>query len=113
MTGEAKVDRLTVLEASVAALETENAQLRGALSSRVVIEQAKGVLIERFTLTVEAAFELLRSSARRSRRNLHEVAAEVVRRRQNPDAIEKQIRARPPGKGSADDRRGPDAKAGH
>ena len=51
------------------ALEIENAQLRAALDSRVVIEQAKGILAERFALQLPAAFLLLRRAARTSRRN--------------------------------------------
>jgi AmiR/NasT family two-component response regulator len=59
-------------------LERENAQLREALASRILIEQAKGVLAERFRIDVGQAFEVLRRSARARRRRLHEVAAEVV-----------------------------------
>lgn len=62
----------------VAALERENAQLHEALASRIVLEQAKGVLAERFQLGLSLAFELLRRSARSERRRIHELAAEVV-----------------------------------
>jgi GAF domain-containing protein len=55
-----------------------SAQLQGALESRVVIEQAKGVYIEREGLTPREAYQRLRSQARSSRRPLTEVAAEVV-----------------------------------
>ncbi len=56
------------------------AQLQSALTSRVAIEQAKGMLAERLGLPVDAAFELLRSHARGSSRNLHEVAARIIDR---------------------------------
>src|SRR5690606_26804742 len=39
-------------------------QLQAALNSRVLIEQAKGVLAERLQLGVDDAFALLRSAAR-------------------------------------------------
>jgi GAF domain-containing protein len=53
-------------------------QLQQALDHRSLIEQAKGVLMERRGLDQQAAFELLRSKARSSRRRLDEVAREVV-----------------------------------
>lgn len=62
-------------------------QLERALQSRIVIEQAKGILRERFGWTVDEAFAVLRDAARRSRRRIHDVAAEVVGARSTPDAI--------------------------
>jgi hypothetical protein len=67
------------LEAKVHALEAEVAQLQGALTSRIVLEQAKGQLSIAHGVAVDAAFETLRSYARSQRRNIHEVADEVVR----------------------------------
>jgi GAF domain-containing protein len=53
-------------------------ELQLALSSRVVIEQAKGVLVGRHGLTTRQAFERLRRLARDQRRPLSAVAREVV-----------------------------------
>jgi GAF domain-containing protein len=53
-------------------------QLQGALDSRAVVEQAKGILMKQHAVPPRAAFELLRSRARSERRKLGEVAAEVV-----------------------------------
>ncbi|MFD7816249.1 ANTAR domain-containing protein [Streptomyces sp. NPDC059785] len=53
-------------------------QLGHALTSRVVIEQAKGVLAARLSVTVDEAFALLRRHARSKQRRLSEVAREVV-----------------------------------
>ncbi|MFS8098945.1 GAF and ANTAR domain-containing protein [Lentzea alba] len=53
-------------------------QLETALTSRVLIEQAKGVLAERMNTTVDSAFALLRGYARRNRVRLAGVAAAVV-----------------------------------
>jgi len=53
-------------------------QLQGALNSRQIIEQAKGVLIGRQGISARDAYEQLRSRARSERRKLVEVCAEVV-----------------------------------
>jgi GAF domain-containing protein len=53
-------------------------QLQRALDSRVVIEQANGMLAQQLRLDVGEAFEILRRHARSNGRKLHEVAAEVV-----------------------------------
>lgn len=55
------------------------AQLQGALDSRVIIEQAKGVLIGQQGLSARAAYEQLRAQARAERRKLLAVSADVVR----------------------------------
>jgi len=56
----------------------EAAQLRQALSSRVWIEQAKGMLAATQGVTLDEAFHQLRGRARASSRKLAEVAQEVV-----------------------------------
>ena len=53
-------------------------QLQEALDSRVLIEQAKGVIAERHQISVQAAFDYLREQARAQSRKLHQVASEVV-----------------------------------
>jgi hypothetical protein len=53
-------------------------QLRYALTSRVVIEQAKGLLAERLELRMEAAFDILRGYARAHNDKLTDIAARVV-----------------------------------
>jgi ANTAR domain-containing protein len=71
----------------IEALEQEVAQLRTALESRVVIEQAKGVLAERYRLSVDDAFLLLRTSARGARARIHDVARDVVTSPETPPAV--------------------------
>jgi AmiR/NasT family two-component response regulator len=53
-------------------------QLEGALQRRIVIERAKGILMERHSTDERGAFELLRDNARASSRRVVEVAQSVV-----------------------------------
>jgi GAF domain-containing protein len=53
-------------------------QLQGALDSRKVIEQAKGVLMGRQGISARDAYEQLRARARAERRKLSAVCAEIV-----------------------------------
>jgi hypothetical protein len=62
-------------------------QLQEALDSRIVIEQAKGILGERFGLGLEAAFGLLRHAARRKRMKIHMLARAVVTEPDTPQPI--------------------------
>ena len=61
-----------------ASATTEVAQLREALISRVLIEQAKGVLVARHGCDPDTAFLWLRRRARSTRVKLHDVCAAVV-----------------------------------
>jgi GAF domain-containing protein len=53
-------------------------QLQGALNSRVVIEQAKGIIAQARAITVDEAFALMRDYARRNNRRLGDVAHAVI-----------------------------------
>jgi hypothetical protein len=66
----------------LAVRELEVAQLRQALSNRVWIEQAKGVLVATEGGSPEAAFQQLRMRARSSRRRVADLAREVVQEAQ-------------------------------
>lgn len=58
--------------------ELVNQQLQTALNTRLVIEQAKGVLAERGNVDMDRAFNVLRGHARNTNRRLAELAREVV-----------------------------------
>jgi hypothetical protein len=53
-------------------------QLQGALNSRVVLEQAKGIVAERRQVGMDEAFALLRSYARNNRTQLSAVAGAII-----------------------------------
>jgi GAF domain-containing protein len=55
-----------------------NQQLTGALTSRIVIEQSKGMIGERCQLPMDQAFALLRHHARRNNLRLADVARSIV-----------------------------------
>ena len=59
--------------------ETRTGQLQTALKSRVVIEQAKGVIMAKAGVSEPEAFNMLRSHARNRRVKLHDVASGVVK----------------------------------
>lgn len=85
---EAAVRRLVELTAILA---RRCAQLQEALESRIVIEQAKGVLAERFQLEPDKAFDVLRRGARSHRVPLHDLARQVVSSQETPLEIAAQI----------------------
>lgn len=65
------------LQTHRATVELAN-QLQQALASRSTIEQAKGILMARYDLNAEAAFELLAARSQQLNVPLREVAAEFV-----------------------------------
>lgn len=64
-------------------------QLQTALDTRLVIEQAKGILAERLRVDLEEAFSVLRHAARSNSVKLHALATDVVRSRQMPSELSK------------------------
>ncbi len=65
----------------------QRAQLERALKTRIVVEQAKGVLAERLRMKPDEAYELLRGAARSRQMRVHELAVEVVENSDTPVAI--------------------------
>ena len=79
--GQALADVATIgilQERAIRRGEVLNEQLQTALNSRILIEQAKGVLAERGNLTMVTAFDRLRSYARRHNLRLSAVAQQVI-----------------------------------
>jgi hypothetical protein len=85
---ELAVRRLVELTAILA---RRCAQLQEALDSRVTIEQAKGVLAERFGLEPDQAFDVLRRSARSNRVPLRDLAERVTCSRSTPWEVAGQL----------------------
>jgi len=72
-----------------------NEQLSAALNSRVVIEQAKGVLSERAGVDLAEAFTRLRSYARNNNRRLTDVAQAAIDGTLEPQAWTSPLRREP------------------
>jgi GAF domain-containing protein len=58
--------------------QTLNEQLNQALNTRIVIEQAKGMVAEGLGLELDAAFTALRSHARNNNRRLADIANDLI-----------------------------------
>jgi GAF domain-containing protein len=73
-----------------AALEAQtlNEQLSQALNSRIVIEQAKGMISERLTLDMEQSFTALRAHARNHNLRLADLASDVIKGAVPPSALD-------------------------
>jgi transcriptional regulator with GAF, ATPase, and Fis domain len=70
-----------------------NSQLQHALTSRILLEQAKGVIAQSGGLEIDKAFEVLRRYARDHGRKLSDVASEVVERKLHTGALLEHARA--------------------
>jgi GAF domain-containing protein len=71
---------LAVANASAAASMADDAvNMRAAMIMRGAIEQAKGILMERYKVTDDEAFNLLSRSSQHTGRKLREVAQDLVR----------------------------------
>ena len=75
--------------ATLAALALSRAQQReqftGAIVSRDVIGQAKGIIMERYQVSAEAAFSLLTRLSQERNVKLYKVASDIAETRQIPD----------------------------
>jgi GAF domain-containing protein len=71
---------IAIGNAEAAARTSEDlTQLRTAMMSRAVIEQAKGILMERHKIKEDEAFTILTHTSQRTNTKLRDVAAELVR----------------------------------
>ncbi len=77
--GLADVATITILQQrTLERSHVENTQLNTALTSRILVEQVKGVLSERWNTSVDEAFHAFRSYARSHHLHLTELARRVV-----------------------------------
>ncbi|MFF3260237.1 ANTAR domain-containing protein [Streptomyces sp. NPDC002932] len=65
----------------------EKNQLQRALSSRIVIEQAKGILAERWTTDTDTAYNALRTYARAHQLRISDCARQVIGQTLDTDQI--------------------------
>ena len=87
--GSAAVGRM--LAVTQAAYE-RRAHLEHALQSRIAIEQAKGIIAERYGLDTEDAFALIRRAARTHRLKIHDLVMRIRPREPMPREIEAVLR---------------------
>jgi signal transduction histidine kinase/DNA-binding response OmpR family regulator len=71
---------------AIDAAETTVGQLRKALQSNRTTGTALGIVMTRYELDAERAFQVLKRTSQQSNRKLHDIAAEVVRTGALPDA---------------------------
>jgi transcriptional regulator with GAF, ATPase, and Fis domain len=96
--GQAMADVATVgliQERAIAASELLATQLQTALTSRVQLEQAKGILAQRTGLPMAQAFQLMRDYARHGGHRLSNVAAQIIEGVLDDEALRKDRRTRP------------------
>lgn len=67
--------------------EVVNAQLQTALTSRVIVEQAKGVISQRLGVGMDVAFDRLRRHSRSANQRLADVARRVVDGEMDPEVL--------------------------
>ena len=83
----AHIASVAILQEHAPTPTTVTPQLRAALISRVIVEQAKGFLRESLDISVEKAFTLLRTYARTHNDHLTEVARRLMTDRQSRPAL--------------------------
>jgi hypothetical protein len=79
--GQALADVATIgllQERAIRRRDALTEQLQTALNSRILIEQAKGVLAERLQIDMAQAFTLLRNNSRNTNRRMSDLAQAIV-----------------------------------
>jgi hypothetical protein len=97
------LDEVTRLRASVR-------QLEHALASRVIVEQAIGVLAERWRVAPRDAFEQLRRVTRSHGLRIHDLAQRVIDSSTDPDTVLPAELKQQPADGPPEPRQSPDAR---
>jgi len=88
--GQALADVATIgilSERAIRRGEVVNEQLQTALNSRVIVEQAKGVIAQRLGVGMDVAFDQLRRYARANNLRLAELARQTVQGELDPKAL--------------------------
>lgn len=84
--GDASAAVARLLSVTHASYE-RRAQLEHALESRIGIEQAKGIIAERYGLDVDEAFHLIRRAARSRRMKLYDLVEAIRPGQETPPEL--------------------------
>ncbi len=93
---------LLAAQGAVALAESQaTEQWQNAALNRTIIGQAEGILMERFALTADRAFAVLRRVSQQNNVKLYQVAGELVLTREIPAAAVRDSATSPPAPASA------------
>jgi hypothetical protein len=92
---------------TIVRLVTENEHLRRKLQTLPVIEQAKGILMSRYGIPADDAFELLRRWSQDTNTKLHLVAETIISHQRHAEASDQPSRREVCGLGSNQERPSP------
>jgi AmiR/NasT family two-component response regulator len=81
----ARFDERQVIEAELAKLRDEQERLRERLETRVLLDRAKALLMERFNMTEPQAFRFLQKTAMDQRARVRAIAEQVLSGELQPD----------------------------
>ncbi|MEZ0096131.1 GAF domain-containing protein [Streptacidiphilus sp. EB129] len=87
--------------------QLERVQLQTALNTRIIVEQAKGILAERWHTSIDEAFAILRDYARTHQAHITDLARQIIAGDIDTEAILRGMSISSPGTGATRDQAHP------